>query len=127
MRLVSDTRLIKRLTQPAGVLLQTEADLQLADAEREAALEKITERNIVLLVEDVIQRCQAIFIPASGAVARCIEAKTSPLVTSLSTATVPVLAEGERVAIGASRERLVSKVSAHMLMSEIRQARRELN
>jgi len=105
------------------VIAQTEADLQLADTEREAALDKITERNIVLLVEDIVQRCQAIFIPASGAVTRCIESKTSPLVTSLSTATAPVLAEGRRVGICASRERLVFKVGAHVLI-EFRQARR---
>lgn len=81
--------------------------MDLADAEREAALEKITERNIVLLVEDVIQRCQGIFIPASGTVVRRIDAKTAPLVKALQMTVPPT---GPRHSLTVCRERLVVEV-----------------
>lgn len=96
---------------------QTEADLDLADSEREAGLERITERNIVLLLEDIVQRCQGIFIPASTAVVRRIEAKTTALIDELSSVAVPT--EQHRTATWVSRERLVVKVRAFLTTCEL--------
>lgn len=95
---------------------QTETDLDLADSEREAALERITERNIVLLLEDIVQRCQGIFIPASTAVVRRIEADTTPLINALSSSVVVPTAAETQLAPCVSRERLVVKVRAILLL-----------
>lgn len=84
--------------------------MDLADSEREAALERITERNIVLLLEDIIERCQGIFMPASRAVVRRIESKRTALIDELST--VPVPAEQHPIPTWLSKERLVVKVRA---------------
>lgn len=47
------------------------------DAAQDTLLAKINklDRNIVPLLEDIVHRCMRIFVPASGAVLRTVEAK----------------------------------------------------
>ncbi|KAF9509349.1 hypothetical protein BS47DRAFT_1396967 [Hydnum rufescens UP504] len=79
-----------------GDISVSEEDLDDAEAEREHSLENMSERNLVLLVEDIVQRCLGIFIPASGAVVRRVEAKTTPLHPRTSSGHPPPMREGER-------------------------------
>ncbi|KAF8337366.1 anaphase-promoting complex, cyclosome, subunit 4-domain-containing protein [Cantharellus anzutake] len=57
----------------------TENDLDQAEAERTAVLAAMTDRNLVSLLEDIIEKCQGILITASGAVVRSAEVNTDPL------------------------------------------------
>lgn len=58
---------------------QTEEDLDEADASRAAALSRITDRNILRLYEDIVERTLGIFIEASRAVVRRAEGRVDVL------------------------------------------------
>ena len=58
---------------------KTESDLDQAEADRVAVLAAMNDRNLVALLDDIVQRCQGILVPASGAVVRNVDANTEPL------------------------------------------------
>ncbi len=91
--------------------IQTEYDLDQAEADRVAVLAGMNERNLVALLEDIVQRCQGILIPASGAVVRRVDANTSPLHSEPSVLESPhPLADDSGQSAFMHRERIVETV-----------------
>lgn len=87
---------------------QTEEDLDEADASRAAALSRITDRNILSLYEDIVERTLGIFIEATRAVVRRAEAQVEVLTQLDGDAGEDAMGEGRCL----QRERLVVKVRA---------------
>jgi hypothetical protein len=107
---------VRGLARDSFQFSQSEEDLDDAEAEREHSLENMSERNLVLLVEDIVQRCLGIFIPASGAVVRRVEAKTTPLHPRTSSGHPPPMRDNERHGF-VCRERLIEHVTHHSLIN----------
>ncbi|KAF8308027.1 hypothetical protein DL93DRAFT_1965406 [Clavulina sp. PMI_390] len=62
----------REMKRTDSIISVTEADLDAADTERQDGLSRLTSRNVLRLFEDIVARCNDIFIRASTAVVRNI-------------------------------------------------------